>query len=241
MKRWVFAKMCRIIYKKDERIFEELEKMGFEKSNIKIITSDSHKALIIKSGARQYVVFKGSSSLDEWAADFLFYPVKMAGKEIRVHAGFYMITAKLWLEMGNLISKDLYTTFIGHSLGAAIAQLMAIKTYSAGHLKIREVLAFASPRVGLSDYAEYCERLPFKITRFQNNMDIVCDLPPTSIGYREVGELVYIDRNGKITENPSKISMLYDQAMCYATFKWKELATDHKIQQYLDALKGADY
>jgi hypothetical protein len=89
--------------------------------------------------------------------------------------------------------------FTGHSLGAAMATLLA---------SIRRpdfLYTFGSPRVGNAQFVSILNGLSSR--RFANCCDIVARIPPESllgaINYAHYGVPYYIDRSGRIMENPS--------------------------------------
>ena len=84
----------------------------------------------------------------------------------------------------------------GHSLGAALATLMASWMPQAG------LYTFGSPRVGTPDFVQAVRNRV--AARFVDCCDIVTRLPPKAVlNYADVGTLTYIDRNGERHAAPS--------------------------------------
>jgi hypothetical protein len=80
-------------------------------------------------------------------------------------------------------------TVTGHSLGAAMATLLAARLGSA------ELITIGSPRVGNGDFARALEGR--QVRRYVDCTDMVTDLPP-ALGYAHLGALHYIDADGKV-------------------------------------------
>lgn len=78
----------------------------------------------------------------------------------------------------------------GHSLGAALATLAADR-----YGKSRGLYTFGSPRVG---DIEFGNRFKPTYYRFVNDDDIVTRVPSEVLGYRHVGNRIFIDKNGYI-------------------------------------------
>jgi hypothetical protein len=138
-------------------------------------------------------------------------------------------------------SLDCRLLFTGHSLGAALATLLAsVKTPSA-------LYTIGSPRVGDSKFAASLDGV--KSFRYVDCCDIVTELPPKLLGYAHLGDPYYIDRNRNITKNPGddfisedRLRARTDYLLQYA---WKsgnvgvrDLA-DHAPINYVTAIAAA--
>ena len=83
----------------------------------------------------------------------------------------------------------------GHSLGAALATLAADR-----YGDVQGLYTYGSPRVG-----DRMFKVDFNVNayRFVNNNDIVAKVPPASM-YCHVGQLKYIDRDGRLHEHTNR-------------------------------------
>lgn len=100
-----------------------------------------------------------------------------------------------------MVLEDLKETkktlwFCGHSLGAAMATIMAGRCYYDDRLPDPEQLyTFGSPRVG---WGRYVKEFKTKHIRWVNNNDIVTRVPFAIMGYRHDGEEHYMNAYGKV-------------------------------------------
>lgn len=108
LKMFEYAKLCVSAYK------EDLD------PEIWFIVDDLVYGLFNMEG-RTTVVFRGSDNIENWIRDFDVPPVKNKNG-LWVHSGFYDAFYKIWNEsLEKKVDKNLPITFIGHSLGGAIA------------------------------------------------------------------------------------------------------------------------
>ncbi|CAO3614378.1 unnamed protein product [Mucor hiemalis] len=154
-----------------------------------VLRSDSQKTI--------YLVFRGSSSLENWVVNLSFgktnyTPVSGA----QVHQGFYnsykeaatYFFAQLQAQHATYPGYTIAVT--GHSLGAAQALLAGMDLYqrigtlNTSNLKIYTV---GCPRVGDSNFAYYVEGTGITVSRSVHNRDIVPHLPPESFGFLHPG------------------------------------------------------
>jgi hypothetical protein len=159
--------------------------------------------------------YRGTTPADfiNWLTDADVNPEKVAfhlpnaKAPFHIHAGFYrnvratryaIITALQRALEGRSIIPDqpdpknrleaLYVT--GHSLGAAMAALMAIMlstepAYGQIGAKLKAVYTFGQPMIGDPSLAKVCNEHPFlgqKVFRYIYAHDVVAALPPTASG-----------------------------------------------------------
>jgi hypothetical protein len=147
------------------------------------------------------VAFRGTDASDptDLADDVKFLQTKWPAGGL-VHRGFAaaldQIRPDLTAALSQVRGRILFT---GHSLGAAMATLLA-------SIKRPDFLyTFGSPRVGDGQFVSTLNGLSNH--RFVDCCDIVARIPPESllggITYAHCGLLYYIDRNRVVTENPA--------------------------------------
>jgi hypothetical protein len=128
--------------------------------------------------------------------------------------------------------------FTGHSLGAALATLLAsLRAPSA-------LYTIGSPRVGDHDFVMSLGSV--NSIRFVDCCDIVTQLPPAVLDYGHLGEPIYIDRNRHVIPSPSDDLVSADRLRARADYllqyAWKsgnvavrDLA-DHAPINYVTAI-----
>jgi len=152
------------------------------------------------------VVIRGSSSLEDWIADFAFVPipwkpyaatksgVKFKCKNCKVHKGFKGTSDLLEKRMCEASSTlheeypDYKFIVTGHSLGGAIATLIGADLKMMGMNPL--VLSYAGPKVGNENTAVYIDNL-FKNSAAIKKLDSGGDITQGDyIRVVHVGDLV---------------------------------------------------
>jgi hypothetical protein len=173
--------------------------------------------------------------------------VPLGGRAVEVHAGWYRNVRATRADVTGLLERalqgqditsppdaprqleygmrDLYIT--GHSLGGAMAALMAVLLAAETDPRRREIAAtlrgvhtFAQPMVGTPEFARHAASLPWpgqpiegtgdtigeRLVRWVHRDDVVVRYPPFASGdYAHVGrELRYRDGAGWVESKPSQ-------------------------------------
>jgi len=194
------------------------------------------------------VAFRGTESTSwvDLATDATIWPMVWPGGG-RVRGGFGGATGgprgggrgerrRDWLDAAG--PRAVVAT--GHSLGAALATLFAADHPQAG------LVTFGSPRVGTAGFAARFEGREAR--RWRDTCDIVTRVAPEWIGFRHLGILRYIDRDGRVHEAPSDEFIRADmvearaQYVRLATAKWSTVKArglaDHAPINYVSAVLG---
>lgn len=244
------AELARLAYYRHEqndkkRLDAALAELGFvAATGFSDHRSGTQAFATLDSEGTAWIAWRGThvTSVIDVLVDFAAVPVRGKART-RVHAGFRWAYRRLreplaaWLEANP--HSHLVTT--GHSLGAALATLLAADRPEA------ELVTFGSPRVGNRAFAE---RFAARHTRrYAAGCDGVTAIPWTWMGYAHVGEERYIDRAGKVhTAPPDPVFRRSDrrearrEARRTASLLRGELPlrslTDHTPINYVSALLG---
>lgn len=171
------------------------------------------------------IVFQGSNDLGDWIANL--DTVRIDHGNGKVHNGFYRCMQSLLPMVEDYcrsVQKPLY--FTGHSLGAAIATLMALEVGR----EIEGVYLFGSPRVGDSTFAKNYAKKVKQTFRFENARDPVPRLPRTWWGFAEVGERVWFDKRGRMTLNAFFVTTLWNQLLLGTSID------SHRMRSYIESI-----
>ncbi len=178
------------------------------------------------------LVFRGTQGLKDWNTNSRFLKTNWAGSG-RVHRGFYRALQPICDEILvklNAINSPLFYT--GHSLGAALATMMA-----ALHPP-RALYTYGSPRVGDSTFAASLDNVP--TYRIVNNRDIVPTIPQPFLGYHHIGEQHCFGRDGTDFINPNATDLQSLRQSKYGDSdpkrRWNnppEFMTDHAPVNYV--------
>ena len=245
----ICAELSRLAYYKCEddggaRLTAALRAAGFGDPIFFIDREAGAQGFGTIAGDTAYLAFRGTQpdSLSDLLADADFRLEDWPGGG-RVHRGFQAALHSLreqidrWL--GDVGERTLVVT--GHSLGAAMATLMAAGRPAA------ILISFGSPRVG--DQAFVDSLAGRDVRRFVDTADLVARVPPEMLGYAHLPGLRYIDSTGAVAPAPpSQAEINRDRAEARRAYLhcavdiWhnvpaRDLA-DHAPINYVGALLG---
>ena len=185
------------------------------------------------------IVFRGTEpdQMKDILADLKAWR-KPAREKGLVHFGFAQALDKVYDNIVHWIDEqkldDATITCTGHSLGAALATIMASR------LDANELYTFGSPRVGNRDFVKEMKKDGVKHYRFVNNNDVVTSIP-FPIRFRHSGDLVYINHYGNIRK-----MTLWQRTKDKYRGRWRALKKgqpfdgvfDHSVNLYYEKLKN---
>lgn len=205
----IAARAARCIYRIDDSaVGTNIPETSFE---IKKFISFQHreqplKALIARHQGTTIISFQGTKTKKQLLQEFksaLKAPIKIQynSSDVSVMPFFWDAFNKFDANVliPNPSSKEKYI-LTGHSLGGALADLMAIHTRTEERLSAiwehpdSSLITFGEPRVGDKSYAQLHDRYisPKRKLRFVNKRDIIPHVPPRFKGYYHHSREIWI-------------------------------------------------
>jgi triacylglycerol lipase len=240
-KSLLFAKLSELAYSDGKTVKKEAKKLGF--TTIEFYNKDGAQAYRLMNKEDLVIACRGTqpTEFNDIKADLQALPV-IAETVSRVHRGFKAEVDELWpmvledLERKANDKKKIW--FCGHSLGAAMATIMASRCHLyEGIEPVQELYTYGSPRVG---WKKYCNSLGVVHHRWVNNNDIVTRVPLNIMGYVHDGQEHYINAYGKLRQ-PTGWQRVKDRfrGMWMGLKKGKiDNFTDHNIGDYIKHIEG---
>jgi triacylglycerol lipase len=198
----LFARLSNLAYQNPKEAQKLFKKAGFTDSMY--YGNAGSNAYVLENETDIVIVCRGTE-VKEWndiKADLSIALVPSRTGIGRVHRGFRTYTDKIWepikSHVASIKNKDLWIT--GHSLGAAMATLMARRCVLDISLQVPKALfTYGSPRVGDRHYIDEFNTL---VThhRWVNDGDIVTKVPFAPI-YYHCGIMHHIGSDGKVIVN----------------------------------------
>ena len=204
-------------------------KIGFP--NLTVFGDSEQMALVFSNETDIVVSFRGTYSVIDVATD-LDADLSKDGKLIgKVHDGFRKRLDILWPKIQPLLDNEKKLWLTGHSMGGAVAAILAVRFAREKGRKVESVFSFGQPRIG--DIL-YVAGVSTPLHRWVNHVDIVTKLPTPLMGYQHFGKEHYINRNGLYRPNIVNsvgrfIAQFFEQLSL-------EGISDHDIAKYRDAI-----
>lgn len=198
------------------------------------------ECLIEDHGTFVTLAFKGSKEPQDFIQDAEFWMTETNWSDncpAHVHHGFWAdfksIIEEIKDELAVIKFKPLFIT--GHSLGGALAVLTAFELAQSGY-NVQAVYTFGCPRIGDSVFGDlYNSYLGDKTFCVVNENDIVPRTPPLLIGYRRVGQKIFLFDPAGWGVNPALWLLLLSDASGFWTAYRKKcdvLVSEHFIRAY---------
>lgn len=154
------------------------------------------------------LAFRGSqaTTVKDVLLDSQALQVKATGWDGLLHHGFSRAASAVWPKIEPWLKKhpDSPLLLTGHSLGAAIATLIALRANRPNKTRL---ITLGSPRVGDPAFAASFKESKVDATRMVDCSDIVTRVPLEKFGkieYRHVGVPLYVGKNGQTSDKPTK-------------------------------------
>ncbi len=175
---------------------------------VEYLNVDETQGFLAQAEGVAVLAFRGTEKkLQDWVTDAEFKLVDGAASGVpgQVHDGFAQalasVTARLDALSAQLKSRRVLFHVTGHSLGAALATLAALRFARRPDTAcpIHTVHTFGSPRVGDAAFVQAFDgEFQGRSYRFVNDEDLVTRVPPRALQYEHVSDIVYIDESGRL-------------------------------------------
>ena len=238
----LFAKLSSIAYNNIKEAKSQAKKLGF--TTTEFYEKDGAQAYRFMNKDDLVIACRGTqpTEFNDLKADLKALPV-MAETVGRVHIGFKTEVDDLWPMIEEDINRKVNVSktlwFTGHSLGAAMATIMASRAKHNVELNDPvELFTYGSPRVG---WKGYCNSLNVVHHRWRNNNDIVTTVPLAIMGYKHHGTQHYINAYGNV-RNPTGWQLFKDKwrGIWMGALKGKiDSFSDHSMVEYIKHIEAA--
>ncbi|KXN68901.1 alpha/beta-hydrolase, partial [Conidiobolus coronatus NRRL 28638] len=169
--------------------------------------------LTVNNKNKQIVIaYRGTKDIFNWLYNIivLYYPARLPYPYLgaQIHFGFYTMANALYEQSKTAVQNAInqhpnyQLVFVGHSLGGAIAEIVAFKLAQDNVINWinTSVYTYGQPRTGDLQFAQYVNSKPWTFTRATSYGDIVLNLPPTALGYAHNQYNMFINKNGKVVK-----------------------------------------
>ncbi|MBR8837491.1 MAG: dynamin family protein [Stigonema ocellatum SAG 48.90 = DSM 106950] len=198
------------------------------------------------------IAFRGSENIVDWLTNFQFIQAENFIGQGMVHSGFTNLVDDYYSEIEKIIeiknnNKNLRLLLTGHSLGGAIAILMATRFSPS---IVEAVYTYGAPRVGDEVFVKSYKPLHYRV---EYGNDIVPHLPlnynvirlfvnngSIPIEYQHTGFIKYLVKDKqKIEDDPGLLKRLENE-ICMGNFtdyfSQKNIQKNHSIDSYIEYL-----
>lgn len=188
-------------------------------------------------GKTLFIVWRGSSSQEDFIKDAQVRKVKFRKSGEKVHRGFLSafesVRSQFQVELEKIQPDSLDGIFIcGHSLGGALSTLSAYTLCNdfPNLAPLVKVVTVGSPRVGnMTFVSNYNKLVPYTL-RLVNDRDIVARIP--KIGYDHVNDGLIVDDKGKRVYR-SLLNPVVHVSEVFISNLSGESVRDHGVKEYL--------
>ena len=202
---YCLAKLSELTYEDEAaKVIATGQSWGFAKDRCVFYNRGDTQAFIFHDDEKILVAFRGTepTHLEDWMSDAKIR--KTAAPGGNVHRGFYGALMLVWHDMEQWLEgarrpeQSLWIT--GHSLGAALAALAtASLLFSEAAPRVNGLYTYGQPRCGSEPWAAaFNMRFKAQAFRVVNNNDVVTRVPPSNLNYSHIGQLKYIDADGRM-------------------------------------------
>jgi len=191
------ADISQLVYLREGYVRAQLKRWGFETVRWIEDSLTDTQAVVAAHGDHVVLAFRGTEGRKDFLTDLLFrklpFQAGLAGAPTigQVHRGFLAALDSVWNQVLTAVQglgPDRPLFVCGHSLGAALAQLAAMRLVKHGRA-VAAVYVYGSPRVGDAEFRDaYNSVLKRQTFLHVNDQDVVPTVPPRWTGFDHVAQ-----------------------------------------------------
>tara|TARA_B100000989_G_scaffold187470_1_gene141052 strand:- start:5784 stop:6614 length:831 start_codon:yes stop_codon:yes gene_type:complete len=227
-------------YRTPKAFVHQLRALDMPYYEYELVEKDNAQAYVVWGERKVIIAWRGTEPKEykDVLADLKFR--KVIGHEGQVHRGFKGYVDKVYDEVYQLVKEitkeDWYDVYVtGHSLGGASALICTNRLEDYDKFHVKACYTFGSPRPGGWKYANTFKTNVFRV---RNNNDLVTKVPPSFFGYKHIGKLCYLDRNGKMHTGKVKWWTVFSNWVLGQFHRIGDGLRDHSIGEYYQILKN---
>jgi len=172
-----FAQFAHAAYEPDSAVTQLMENNGYVITTIKTIDNSFIRFYVAtnKSSKSQLIAIRGTSNIENALVDIDAQLVAHNTLGIKLHRGFTEATLPISRALDGILHKNHTIQLTGHSLGGAIAVILAMDLNTRG-FQVGEVVTFGQPKITNMMGAKKFNQL--NIRRIVSDTDVVPLVPP---------------------------------------------------------------
>jgi len=197
--------------------------------------------LLISNEHEQAIAVRGTANAENVMVDLDLQLEPEPTLGIEIHKGFALAAKSVWQDVAQRLNRDKAIRTTGHSLGGAVAVVLAMHLDKAGY-QLTDTTTFGQPKVTNVQGARAFKHLP--LTRVVTPLDIVPIVPPLSPLelkrldiYWHGGEEIILREKGIFSRTQGIKSMLRATKFINKVPDETNLHA-HEMQTYLSLLKS---
>ena len=237
-----FAELAAISYMPPTVIESELSKKEVRLKQQEVIQGLEIHYFIVEDKKRgaETIVIRGTSNLENALTNIDFKLTTDSKSGLKLHSGFAHAAQAIYPNITTHLNKKRAIYVTGHSLGGAIAQIIAIYLQQDGY-RLAEVITFGQPKVANFSAAQSYSTLP--LIRVVTPRDVIPLIPPVDIVeinrpdiYWHMGEAIILAGKGQYSRLNGLRAMLRATNIVGEPFGEENLQ-HHFIDYYLQELR----